>query len=375
MEIYLITILLLIFFGIFDIVKFKRKDKVILFVIIFIIFVLLDGLRWETGIDWDPYRYFFEKHPEYRTISWEPGYVLFNDLFYLVSQNYSLFLFASAILIYSIFLRSIYQYTKYPLIAVLCFNSVVLGYMGMNRQLIAVAICLFAFRYIVSRESYKFFFCIIIAALFHYSSILFILAYFLNRHISGSFLVVLFFSAIALHPVVIYITDFILSTLPPQIKYSISMKIGFLSYVGKKMIEETLTPVHPTPIIFLGIVKRLIIFLPLFFNRYKLKQKFPNIELMLNIYFVSILFYILFNNNFQILVSKGALYFGLFEMFLLPFYFELFKKNNYLLVYSVIIIYVSITYSRYLYFTSWVLVPYNSIIYDTGIVKGNITRF
>lgn len=308
-------------------------------------------------------------------MSWEPGYVLLNDLFYSVSQNYSLFLITCAIIIYSLFLRSIYQYTKYPLITALCYHSMFLGYMGMNRQLIAVAICLFAFRYIVSRESFKFLFCVTIASLFHVSAWCFILVYFLNRQMPRYFYVAAIITAFILNPIAATLIDHILSIAPSRIQYFVSSKIGLLSYTGEKILT-TVTSHNSIINVALGVAKRTIIFLPLYLNLYKLKRKVPNIELMLNIYFISIIFYILFNNTvLQILVSKGSIYFGLFEMFLLPFFFYLFKKDNAVLVYFIIIVFVFITFSRYLYFTSWVFVPYTGIFIDSEIVKGNIRIF
>lgn len=363
MEVYLFIILLLIIFSYLDL-NFKQNRKWVFLVIIFILLVLQDGLRWETGTDWTNYKNFFEKDPGWLFFGgFGLGYTFLNDVVYSVSQNYSSFLIVHAIIIYSLYLKSINDYTEFPLITALCFYCTFIGYMGMNRQHIALAICLFVFRYIASREILKFSFWVIIASLFHGTAVLFFIAYFLNRRIPRYVYVTTFVLSFILNPIITSLFKHIIPALPFQ--FEILDKLGAVAGVWKPDMppgEEEMG--NPILIVMLGIIKRVLIFCLLYSNLAKLKTKVPNIELMLNIYFVSILFYVTFNNSIQILVGRGNLYLGsLFEVFLLPYLIYVFKKSNGALV--VLLIVVLMVTNAFRSITVDIFTPYKGIYYNS----------
>ena len=72
--------------------KANRKIGYILFTFIFFLFVLHDGLRWETGTDWGNYYRFFLNCLWDEWEQFEPGYVLFNQLIRGLTIDYNVFL-------------------------------------------------------------------------------------------------------------------------------------------------------------------------------------------------------------------------------------------------------------------------------------------
>jgi hypothetical protein len=92
--------------------------------------------------------------------------------------------------------------------------------------------------------------------------------------------------------------------------------------------------------IIVGLIKRFFVFIMVYLNLDKLEQKIPKVGLMLNLYFVSLVFYILFNNNMQIYVNRGSLYYGvIFEAFLLPcLIFMFMKERNRVLMYVLVLV-------------------------------------
>lgn len=350
MLIYLIILGLLIVFGFLDIIRVRGNQKIIIIFIVFILFVLLDGFRWETGTDWVLYRDFFLNPSKEIWMSFEPGYVLITQIIHCLSDNYTVFLIILAFLIYSLYLKSINDYGAYPLITILLFYCTFVGYMGMNRQHLALAICLYSFRYIISEKFWKFSICILIAALFHRTASIFFVSYFLNRSIPAHLLLFGLFIVYLLNPVIASMVKPFVSAMPSNIAYKLNI------YLESADSNSTFSTI-------MGTMKRALIFLPLYFNKGKLKEFSPSIELMLNIYFFSLLVYVLFNNSIQVFVSRGNLYFGsLFEIFLIPFFLVIVKKNhNQIIIYLLFIVYSVLTLVKSLTVFHDLFVPYKGL--------------
>lgn len=350
MIIYLTIFCILVLFGFLDIIRLKGNQKVIFIFVIFILFILLDGLRWETGTDWSLYQDFFLKNSKEKWMVFEPGYVLINQIIYSISGNYSVFLIFIAFLIYSLYLKSINDYAIYPLITILFFYCFFIGYMGMNRQHIALAISLFSFRYIISKEFWKFSLCVAIAALFHRTAFIFFVTYFLNRSIQPYSLLLGLIIVYLLNPVIASLIKPFVSAMPSQIAYKLNIYL---------VSEDT----NSTFGIIMGTMKRALIFLPLYLNKNRLKEKYPSVELMLNIYFLSLLIYVLFNNSVQVFVSRGNLYFGtLFEIFLIPFFLVIVKKNfSQIIIYFLFMIFAMLTLIKSISVLYDLFVPYKGL--------------
>jgi hypothetical protein len=354
MAVYLIIFLLLALFGFLDIFKIKENQKKAIIFAIFILFVLLDGLRWETGTDWILYRDYFLNSSKEKWMAFEPGYVLFNQVIHLFSDNYTVFLIFLAFLIYSLYLKSITSIALYPLITCLLFYCAFVGYMGMNRQHVALAICLYSFRYVISKEFWKFSLCVLLAALFHRTASIFFVVYFLNRSIPARIFLLSLIVVYLLNPVIAGLVKPLISVMPSTIAFKLS------EYLKSDDSNSTLSTI-------MGTMKRAMIFLPLYFYKDKIKVKYPGIELMLNIYFLSLLIYVLFNNSVQVFVSRGNLYFGtLFEIFLIPYFFIL-VKNNYsrVIMYGLIIVFSLMTLIKSLSVLYTLFVPYKGIIINS----------
>ena len=358
MSIYLIILGVLIVFGFLDIFRLRGSQKGIFIFLVFVLFLLLDGFRWETGTDWNLYRDFFLNSSKGKWMAFEPGYVLINQLTHIISCNYSIFLILIALLIYSLYTKSISEYAIYPLITLMLFYCSFIGYMGMNRQHLALAVCLYSYRYIVSKEFWKFALFVLIASLFHRTASIFFIAYFLNRSIPSHILLLSLVTVYLLNPVIAGLLKPLISALPAQTAYKLSI------YLESKDSNSTLS-------IVVGTLKRAFIFLPLYFNKEKLKERYPNIEIMLNIYFLSLLIYVLFNNSVQVFVNRGNLYFGtLFEIFLIPCFLLLVRKNfSQIIIYSLFVIFATLTFMKSISVFYDSFVPYKGIFINTEFVR------
>lgn len=158
--------------------KANRKIGYILFTFIFFLFVLHDGLRWETGTDWGNYYRFFLNCLWDEWEQFEPGYVLFNQLIRGLTIDYNVFLLCEAVIVWGLIFPTIRKYSPDPLLTLFCLYCTLLPVLGMNRQLISLAISIYSIRFILNRQWIFFYLSILLACPFHLSILIFAVAYF-----------------------------------------------------------------------------------------------------------------------------------------------------------------------------------------------------
>lgn len=145
-----------------------------------LILICIVTFRPEEMADYQNYKYIF--YSENYTNS-EPGFIFINSLVSDIWPNLYFLFFIMALLSVSLNLIAIERYSQFKAMSVLFYvsNMFILHDMIQIRCAVAVAILLFAFKYIYSRQIIRFCICILIASLFHYSSIAFIFAYTFNK--------------------------------------------------------------------------------------------------------------------------------------------------------------------------------------------------
>jgi len=178
------------------------------YVIIFLtaMFVLVAGLRYETGVDWLVYTNMFRDTPAIDQItdsigrseifsSVDYGYCLFISLVkYLGGSIQVVFLiisFASSLFLY----KSLKTYSDGRVISMLLYFSLIFFILDMSglRQGFALSIFFYALRYIQKREFLPYFGFMMLAASFHWSAYLLIPCYFIiYRRFSSISLIVIF---------------------------------------------------------------------------------------------------------------------------------------------------------------------------------------
>lgn len=120
MEIYLISIFLIFLFGVPQIYSnnWFVNNKYLTF-ILYLVFVITIGLRWETGVDWNSYLSYFESISDiesalfYVFAGYEIGYGILVLAFKNFSTNYSLFLLVHAIVFYWGIFRMAKKYSPF----------------------------------------------------------------------------------------------------------------------------------------------------------------------------------------------------------------------------------------------------------------------
>ena len=298
------------------------RKALTLFVYIFL--VLQVGLRWETGTDWTAYLKHFESINSFSSASPtsgspEYGYNIAVWLVKLVFSNYSVFLVIHAAVYYYLVFNSVRRYTGILFLPLMVFYCVTMGVTGSNRQLIAVAIGLYALRYVYEGRTIYFYLLVALACMFHYSAVILFLFPLFNRKIRPATLLLCLACAIA----------FGASQLPLLIFSTIGNRLGrFESYKVAAYLGNTKDSLLDSGLSILGLLKRLCLLTLFFYNRRYLSGKLRYYNVLLNGYIAGVALYFLFANSLLLIVNRGDLYFNVLEPLLLASQVHLLKQRS-----------------------------------------------
>ncbi|WP_188750202.1 EpsG family protein [Parapedobacter defluvii] len=185
MIIYIVVFILLSLLTILDLVKVDLLYKKILFATVLILLIVISGVRWDTGPDWDSYHNFYDDIEHFVHSStlnfFEPGFTYLNLFSTRLGLNYTSFLFFVAVI--TIGLKGLVFSRNHSVLFVLLFlyYCYYLADIFSVRQFTAVSICLFGLKYIEYRRFLPFLCCILLAASIHISAVFFLLAYWFYR--------------------------------------------------------------------------------------------------------------------------------------------------------------------------------------------------
>lgn len=241
-----------------------------------------------------------------------------------------------------------------------------LPYQGMNRQFLAIAICLLAFRYLVENNNKMFVLFVVAACFFHSSALIFLISLLLTKRYSfHTYLyTLLIVVAIGIVGVVQFILDF-----------GLNMLSGHIAYLLNFYSAENVESAHGLGLV-LAYARRLLWIVPVIYKMSKSEFEIPRaIVIAFNLYFFGCLLYIIFNGSIlQIFVSRALLYFTIFECLLIPFIIFTVKSDlKRLFLYVVVFFYGIFTLYKglqsYDFGGQSPFVPYKTLYYNTDVPK------
>jgi hypothetical protein len=264
-----------------------------------------------------------------------------------------------AIIYYLLIFSAFKKLTPYLFVSLLVFYATTLGVMGSNRQLIALAICLFSLRYVLNKNALKFFLLVGFAFLFHRSAILFVVYYFLNRNIKQSTIFI------------ILIASFIIGKTSLPI-LAFSLVGGLIGEIGtyKAMFYSGSYQDDSVSLTLLGLIKRLLFIVLFIYNYQYLTEKLSYYKLLFNGYFVGLIIYCLFSSSILILVNRGSLYFTVMEGLLLASQFIFIRDKHYTVNFLILLFIVSILllFQSIAGYTD-LFIPYKGIFINSDIYR------
>ncbi|GGA63258.1 polymerase [Flavobacterium palustre] len=361
MEIYICTIVLISLFALVELrCKLTNVEYKFMYSILYVLIVLQIGLRWETGTDWMSYYNNFQDTVDIdivlvnSVIGFEIGYGFFTFLIRSLTNNYTIFLLFHAIIYYYLIFQANKKLSPFPFLSLLLFYVTNIGVLGSNRQLLALAICLYSLKFAIERKAVKFFILVFIAFLFHTTAIIFIVYYFLYRDLKKYQIISVLLLAFIIGK----------TSLPNVLFSGVGNFLGGASLSKVDVYSEIGTGGDSLTLV--GLIRRLLYFILFFVNYDAIVSKFKEYKILFNGFLFGLCFYFLFSSSLTILVNRGSLYFNVMEVFLIASQLLLFtvKADR---KYIVLIVFA---YSIYLFFQSIsvysdLFLPYKGIFINT----------
>jgi hypothetical protein len=346
-EFFTILILIIVLFNIF---KERKIYKYFLFITIFI-FIIFDGLRWETGTDWDNYKYSFDNALDLK-FNFELGYTFYIFILRSITNNYSIFLLVTSLIFYSIIFYKVFLFSKYSFFSILYLIATLPWYSGAIRQMLSLIFFLYAIEFCIKKKFLKFLFSILLGISFHTLMFLNLFLYLIYDITFLSFLSVCLFLLILLFTFKSFIIQIqqLLDIIRPEKSYETYLSGG--------------SSTNGNTNFFLGISRKFYTYSVLYiFSGFKFKNNiYFNFFLHLSLF--SILTYIIGTFLIAGFSSRADIYYGLIATAILVGLIENRLKSKWkkILFLIFIITLLVINYYRLEYLD--LFHPYKSIFYN-----------
>lgn len=346
-----------------EFIVLKRQIKYLIMVLMVIIISIIEGLRYETGTDWIPYYEFFYTPTIFETGLFEIGYVYFQILVKKFTENYIVFLFLLTSLKNFIIYSSLYKLSNKSLIVIPIFFSGTIGYIGANRQWIAVAFVMLSYININNWHKWIYLF---LGFLFHRSVLLIVPLLILDKYILKKIKVKNFFiKFFIIFTFIIFLKNTLLN-----IYINLALIIFENFWKNSIIIDKFKYYLLPFQIeylnMILGILKNSIILIIYFIINKKNKVIYQKYDSFILFGFIfGLLNYTLFYGKMQVLVARGGIYFfSIFTPLILNLIIKELNSYKKLIGYFIIILYSVFTFYRGISIYPELFIPYKSIFYN-----------
>lgn len=338
-------------------VKTRKEYSIFFGMVSVLIPSFFAGIRYGIGTDYFvTYSPFFESlkkgitYNDLTRTTLEPGYVLINKFVVLIGGSFQWVLFIASLITIIFIRQSILYYRDKLNVGLATFIFMLLYYQpsfNIVRQMMAVAITLYAYRYIYEKKPFKFAFFIVVASLFHISALI-VLSFYILFYIFTN-------KKYRWIELLIYILTFYLvfnfETLQPLLS-SIGIPIRYMGYL-RKVSNFTIS---------VGLLLRTVPYILSFGMLWKYVKKNKIIIFNIKLFVLgSIIRLIVYMTQFD--ADRIALYFLIPQIIFIPMLSKYYKRSFASLVAVSVMIFtvIALWYFDYIYMNRNATVPYVSI--------------
>lgn len=325
MELYYGIFFVLAFASFIEMFGLRRSDDLKIYLIFSLMLFAMSFLRWETGTDWDSYYDYFVSIPDTGELlpagTFEVGYIFLNGLAKILSSEYTMALFLCGLVLFAFQSPAIWKLSPYPIFSLLFFFCVNYAGVFFVRQTIAGAILLYSVIFIRDRRFWLFAMCVGISVLFHNSSIIFILAYWVYRlKLQPLVMIVILLASIAFAQV----ADGIMQSFGDLVGGAIKLKID--AYTGDLSGDTFGLTQSFTVILIKAFFSKglLIVAGMIMLNRLKDKPEFRG---YMNLYWFGAVIYFM-TVTISVGLARMAYSFDILQIVLLPYIIQSIKDRN-----------------------------------------------
>ena len=190
---YLICSIILFAFAVLNVQMHDKLSRQMLSGLSALLLIGIAGLRYETGGDWDTYEELCMTFPPFSrlighpkelfSLTVEEGFALLCAFIKSCGGTIQHLFFAVTTINITLIVCALQKYTKYPVVALLCYYGILYFQLEMIyiRQATAVALCFFALQYIEPRKIIPYMLTVVLACTFHRVAVLMIPLYFVLK--------------------------------------------------------------------------------------------------------------------------------------------------------------------------------------------------
>ena len=163
----------------FDLKSISEQYKKILYWMMVVIYIFISATRWNNP-DWNVYYLSFMENKDlddFLQQELDPGFMVVYWMIKSFTDEFSIALTILAFIIIGIHADFMRRFSPYPLFSLLFWYGTYIGEIFFNRQALAIAITLIAFRYIVTSKPLIFILLTLLASTMQISTVVFLLAY------------------------------------------------------------------------------------------------------------------------------------------------------------------------------------------------------
>lgn len=336
----------------------KVSRYVIGYWVIISILILLSSLRWERGTDWDTYYLFYDELNAITIDGYmEPGFSLFTSINKIIFSSYTCHLFFMAVLTIGLVARTILRYSVFPFISLLVWYSMSLANLFPVRQTIAIALLVYASKYIIDKKKWHFVAMLCLAVSFHYSALIFGFAYYIfHKQYSRSFLIITLLIAIGVGVIAGSRITNILYTIGGPL---VQAKLEF--YMEANSDNSFGSAYSVQEILFRGIVNRSLLFVIPLLVLDKRRRGDTIFNGFFNLYYCAFMLFVLVVPLSPAL-GRVVTYYDYSQFFIIPYLLTIpFNRRSLCIVYLLICLYCFLRFNGVVQNYEDEYIPYKSI--------------
>jgi len=294
-----------------------------------LITIILGGIRWKAGTDWENYYNFFIYNgtwKEFNSGIFEISYSFLNFLIKKYFDSYTVLLLIISFIVIFLRYRTIKLLALFPIMSYYLFFCDNIGGIFPVRQTIAISIAVTSIYFIHKKNMLAFILVTILAASFHLSLLIWFISYPLyHRKISSSNIIILFITATVIGMIgsnlIIWIVE--KSLINGNISGSIASRIKI--YILGKYSDSSLSMLR----MIFSFIKRMVFVALFIILRPKLIQRYSYANGLINIYLFSNVIFSLFAFNEAFApMARMVTPFLFIEVLLLPVIISLYKDAH-----------------------------------------------
>lgn len=372
MELYIGLYLFIMVLSFFDFININESRKKSLILFTSLVLVILASVRWQTGTDWDMYFNLFNDNntiDDYWRIAndvqaQEFGFGILNWLIKTLFDDYNILLLCIAMIIVMIKYNWYIKYMPFPLVAMFINFSTYLGDIFFVRQTLAIAITIFAFRYIVKKDLSRFLFFVCIASSIHTSALIFIPAYwiyYIRMSAKKIFTLLILCISINVTNVNMYILNWFMDTFPSDMGKIVQKVWAY--YLLNQSGENHGNVMDDSSRIFLAYIRRIML-IPIYVYCTKFISECNKFYLgCLNLVIFGHILFFLTSIIAMDFAGRIAAYYYIYEVLLLTSLLACCKnKFNRIAIYCLIIAYCFSKYIYVFYNLGTAYIPYMHVL-------------